>query len=48
MDRFFSQCPDCGFETYKTAKEASDSADAHLDHYRDDAGEGWSEGGCVR
>jgi predicted nucleic acid-binding Zn-ribbon protein len=43
MERFFSQCPDCGFETFKTAKEAEADAEAHLDHYRDDAPDGWNE-----
>jgi len=36
-------CPECGFETFKTAKEAEADAEAHLDHYRDDAPDGWND-----
>ena len=43
MDRFFSYCPDCGFETHTTSEEARDSADAHLDHFRDYACDGWND-----
>ena len=43
MDRFFSYCPECRFETHATAEEAEKAADEHLDHFRDEAPEGWSE-----
>lgn len=41
--RYFSYCNDCGFDTHATAAEAETSADEHLDHYRDDAPDGWSD-----
>lgn len=43
VHRFFSYCPDCGLDTHETAKEAEESADGHLEHFRDDAPDGWSE-----
>lgn len=45
MDRFFVYDPECGFETYATAKEAEEAAEGILEAYRDDAGDGWDE--CV-
>ena len=35
MDRFFRYCPNCGFDTFKTAEEAEKDADGCVDHYRD-------------
>ena len=43
MDRFFSYCPDCGFDTHPTAEEAESAADGHVDHFRDDAPDGWND-----
>ena len=42
-DRFFSHCPDCGFDTHPTAEKATEAAEGHLDHFREEAGDGWSE-----
>lgn len=42
-DRFFSYCPECGFDTHPTAETATLAAEDHLEHYRDKAGDGWSE-----
>ena len=45
MERFFCYCPNCDiFETHKTAEDAAESADEHLDLcFRDRAFEGWSD-----
>ena len=43
MNRFFSYCPDCGIDDHATAEEAEKHADGCLDHYRDDAPDGWDE-----
>ena len=43
MDRFFSYCPECQFETHATAEEAAKAADDHLEHFREEAPDGWSE-----
>lgn len=43
MDRFFSYCPECQFGTHATAEEAAKAAEEHLEHYQDDAGDGWSD-----
>jgi len=45
MGRFFVYDPECGFETYTTAKEAEEAAEGILEEYRDNAGDGWDE--CV-
>ena len=41
--RFFSYCPDCLFDIHRTAEEAKQAAEDHLEHYRNEAGDGWSE-----
>ena len=43
MDRFFRYCPNCGLDTFGTAEEAEKDADGCVDHYRDDAPDGWDE-----
>lgn len=43
MHRFFSYCPDCRFDTHETAEEAAKAADECLDHFREDAPDGWSD-----
>jgi hypothetical protein len=42
-NRFFTYCPDCGFDTHETQEAAEKAADRCLDHFRDDAADGWSE-----
>ncbi|CAH9013455.1 conserved hypothetical protein [Vibrio phage 424E50-1] len=41
--KYFSYCPETGFETYVTAKEAETSANEAIDYFRDHADEGWDE-----
>ncbi len=41
--KFFGYCPDGGFETFETKKEAIEYAQESIDHFRDEACEGWSE-----
>lgn len=43
MDKFFCYCPDAGFDTFETEKEAKESAETSIDWYRDNAEEGWNE-----
>ena len=43
MDKFFCYCPDAGFDTYQTEKEAKDSAETSIDWHRANADEGWDE-----
>ena len=43
MPKFFSYCPDEGFETHNTAEEAKKAADDSIDSFRDNAEDGWSE-----
>lgn len=43
MANYFSYDPDCGFEQHDTAEEARKAAETALDHYRDQAADGWSE-----
>lgn len=43
MNIWFSYCPNCGLESHATEKEASDNANRHLEHYREDAPDGWSD-----
>lgn len=40
---YFSYGSECGFDSYKTEKEAIESAEAAIDDYRGDACDGWSE-----
>lgn len=39
--KYFSYSDDQGFETFTTAEEAKESAQDALDHYQDNASEGW-------
>lgn len=41
--KFYSYDPEHGFETHETEKEARDEAEATLEHYADQAPEGWHE-----
>lgn len=41
--KYFSYCPESGFETFITAKEAEVSANESIDYFRDHADEGWDE-----
>lgn len=41
--RFFSYDPNVGFQFHATAKEAQADADTILQHYRDEARDGWNE-----
>ena len=43
MNKFFCYCPDAGFDTFDTEKEAKDSAETSIDCHRDNADEGWDE-----
>jgi len=43
MAKFFSYCPDAGFETHDTVEEAKKAADDSIDYFRDNAVDGWSE-----
>ncbi|PHS02438.1 MAG: hypothetical protein COA78_21190 [Blastopirellula sp.] len=43
MDKFFCYCPDAGFDTFETEKEAKESAETSIDWYRDNADEGWDD-----
>lgn len=45
MAKYFGYCPECGFETFGTEKEAKEYADAAIDYFRNaaDADQGWSE-----
>lgn len=43
MIEWYSYDPERGYETFKTAKEASDDAQACLEHLRDKAVDGWHE-----
>ena len=40
---YFSYSIEFGFATYKTEKEARESAENMLDDYRDDSQDGWSD-----
>lgn len=41
--KYFSYCPESGFETHQTKKEAEKSAQESIDYFRDYADEGWDE-----
>ena len=41
--KYFSYCPESGFETHTTAKEAEKSAQDSIDYFRDYASDGWDE-----
>lgn len=41
-DKYFCNCPQDGFSTHATAKEAEDSANESISLFRDEANEGWS------
>ncbi len=41
--KFFSYCPDAGFDTFETEGEAKAAANTSIDYYRDNADEGWDE-----
>lgn len=43
MNRFFVYGYDGQFDTLETAEEAQSEAEAHLDIYRDESPDGWSE-----
>lgn len=43
MDKFFSYCPQCQFEFHETEEEAKRYADEHLEHFREEAPDGWSD-----
>ena len=40
QDKYFSYCPDCGFETHETSEKAQDSANDCISHHLD---ESWNE-----
>ena len=41
--RYFCYDNNTGFDTFETEKEARDAAQNDIDHYRNNAEEGWSE-----
>lgn len=41
--KYFAYCPESGFETFKTKKEAIEYAQSAIDYQRDYSDEGWSE-----
>lgn len=41
--RFFMYSPSTDFEWYVTAESAKEAANAEIDSYRDEAGDGWNE-----
>lgn len=43
MSKFFSYCPDYGFEFHDSAGGAASAAQKSLDLFRDDAVDGWAE-----
>lgn len=43
MDKYFSYCPESGFDTFKTEELAKKAADEAIDWFRDNSNEGWDE-----
>lgn len=43
VPRFFMYSPEAGFEWHPTAESAKAAANAEIDAYRDEAGDGWDE-----
>lgn len=41
--KYFSYCPNAGFETHATLEEAKKSADDSVDYFRNHSEDGWSE-----
>lgn len=43
MNLYFGYCPNLGFETFESEDKAKEYAQSSIDHFRDEAGDGWSE-----
>ncbi len=41
--KYFGYCPESGFETFETKKEAKGYALSSIDYFREEASEGWPD-----